>query len=273
MSGRAPGLWRNTPPEAYDSAALDYKEASERFWGFLSLRTVDQMKLPIGGRVLDVACGPGASTVAAAESVGPEGLVVALDSSQQMLRMAGERAAEHGLENVELKLGDMAQLDFPSGSFDAVISVLGLFFVPDMPALVSTLWGILKPGGQLAITTLGKGAFEPALGIWREAVRSERPNASLTFSWERTEDPDSLWALLGGAGVVAPTVRSESAEVPIPTSDDWWLAVMGGGMRRTMLEMDDEATGRVRAQCDQGLREAEVIAIQMPGIYALASRA
>ena len=59
MSHTPLGLGRNPKPRAYDSASLDYQEASERFWKFLSLRTVEQMDLPLGGRVLDVACGPG----------------------------------------------------------------------------------------------------------------------------------------------------------------------------------------------------------------------
>ena len=272
MSDQAAGLWRNSPPRDYDSAALEYREASELFWGFLSLRTVDQMELAHGGRVLDVACGPGASTVAAAQSVGPDGRVIALDSSDQMLRMTSERAAVDGLENVEVRLGDMAQLEFPPDSFDAVVSVLGAFFVPDMPALVSTLWRILKPGGQLAITTLGEGAFQPALGLWKEAVRAERPGTSLAFSWERTEDPDAIRGLLASGGVTDPTVKLEPREVPIPTPDDWWLAVMGSGMRRTMLEMDDETAARVRSRCNQRLEEAGVTTIQMPGIYALATK-
>ena len=272
MSHTPLGLGRNPKPRAYDSASLDYQEASERFWKFLSLRTVEQMDLPLGGRVLDVACGPGVSTVAAAESVGPEGRVVALDSSDQMLRMASERATGHGVENVEVQLADMAQLDAPPGSFDAVISVLGVFYVPDMPALVSALWRILKPGGQLAITTLGEGAFEPAFGIWKGAVRAERPEAPLTFSWERTEDPDGVRALLESAGVQGPTIQLEPREVPIPIPDDWWLAVMGSSMRRTLLEMDEEATSRVRATCDQGLRDGDVTTMRIPGIYALATK-
>ena len=85
--------------------------------------------------------------------------------------LAGERAAAKGLENVETRLGDMAQLDLPANSFDAVISVLGVFYVPDMPALISNMWRIVKPGGQLAITTLGPRTFEPAFNIWKEAVR------------------------------------------------------------------------------------------------------
>ena len=263
---------RTPQSRAYDPASLDYQEASEQFWKFLSLRTVEQIDLQPGGSVLDLACGPGVSTVSAAEAVGPEGRVIGFDSSAQMLRMTAERAAERGLKNVETELGDMARIDFPEENFDAVISVLGVFYLPDMPALISGLWKTLKPGGQLAITTLGEGAFQPAFGIWKEAVRAERSAVPLSFSWERTANPDRVRALFQSAGVPSPRIRLEPREVPIPTPADWWLAVMGSGMRRTVLEMDDETAGRVRAECDRRLREAGVTSIQVPGVYAIAAK-
>jgi len=256
----------------YDSASLDYQRASEQFWKFLSIRTVEQMDMRPRGTVLDVACGPGASSVAAAERVGPEGSVVALDSSDQMLRMAGERAAARRLGNVEPRLGDMAQLDLPPDSFDAVISVLGVFYVPDMPALISSMWNVLRPGGQLAITTLGPRTFEPAYNIWKEAVRVERPDATPAYSWERTNEPEGVRSLLLAAGIENPDVSVEEREVPIRTIDDWWLAVMGSGMRRTVLELGDEAADRVRASCDDMLRRAGVATIRMSAIYALATK-
>lgn len=272
MNGPRSHQGGSSEPGAYDSASLEYREAAERFWKFLSLRTVEQMELRPGARVLDVACGPGVSTVAAAEAVGPNGRVVALDSSEQMLRMATERAVRRGVGNVDTQLGDMARTDFPGESFEAVISVLGVFYVPDMPALISNLWQLIMPGGQLAITTLGEGAFQPAFGIWKEAVRAERPDAPLTFSWERTDNPNYVRALFRGAGIPNPSVRLEPREVAIPAPDDWWLAVMGSGMRRTVLELEDETAARVRADFDRRLREARVRAIQMPGIYAIATK-
>lgn len=272
MSDAPSGLGSGRTVEAYDSASLDYQEASERFWKFLSLQTIAQLDLEPGGSVLDVACGPGVSTVAAAKAVGPQGKVVALDSSEQMLRMAGERAAAAGVENVELQLGDMAQLDFPAHSFEAVVSILGIFYVPDMPSLVSTLWRIVKPGGQLAVTTLGEGAFEPAFGIWKEEARKERPSSSFTFSWERTNDPDAVRSILSAAGVEKASIRLEERTVPISSAEDWWLAVMGSGMRRTILEMDDLVADRVKAECGRRLAEEQVTSVRMPGIYAMGTK-
>lgn len=256
----------------YDSAALDYAEACERYWGFLSTRTVERLDIPAGARVLDVASGPGVSTVAAAEVVGPDGRVVALDSARQMLQMVGERAEARGLKNVEVELGDMAKLDFDPGSFDAVISVLGIFFVPDIPALLSNLMRLLKPGGQLAITTLGAQAFSPAIDVWKASVREVRPDALLRFPWQRTEEVDELTSFLDAAGINDAEIRDESNTVAIPSPDDWWLAVRGSGMRRTLLDLDEGEVARVRESCDRKLTERSVTSMEMPGIYVVARK-
>jgi ubiquinone/menaquinone biosynthesis C-methylase UbiE len=48
---------------------------------------------------------------------------------------------------------DMESLGFPDGAFDAVVCVFAIFFVPDMIKQVGELWRMVRPGGQLAITT------------------------------------------------------------------------------------------------------------------------
>jgi SAM-dependent methyltransferase len=272
MNARESRVGRPGATAAYDPAAVDYRTASDRFWSTHSFRTVERMKLVPGGSVLDVASGPGISTVAAAIRVGPTGRVVALDSSEQMLRMAGERAQTYGMDNVELHAGDMARLDFPAGSFDAVLSVQGIFFVPDMPALVAALWKLVRPGGQLAITTFGANALEPAISLWRSAVKAERPEAALTFPWERTDDPEDVRSLLATAGVPGARIEVEPHEIAITTPDDWWIAVRGSAMRRTMLDLDDRAAERVRERFDRALRERGVWRVELPAIYALARK-
>ena len=47
----------------------------------------------------------------------------------------------------------MLSMRFPVASFDAVVCVFGIFFVPDMARAVSELWSRVRPGGKLAVTT------------------------------------------------------------------------------------------------------------------------
>lgn len=272
MDDSRPGLERFDPRETYDQAALDYVRAAERFWDFLSHRSVSALELRPGARVLDAPSGPGTAALAAAEAVGGTGRVVALDSSSRMLGIARTRAASEGSEHVEFIEGDMTALAFPDESFDAVLSVLGIFFVEDIAGLLRSLWRLVKPGGRLAVTTLGRGVFEPAITVWKDVVRAEKPDALLSFPWQRTDDPEEVARLFAAAGISGAHVRLEPTRVDLPTADDWWLAVMGSGMRRTILELDDRSIERVRARCSEELDTRGVRDMQVPGIYARASK-
>ncbi len=111
---------------------------------------MEALRLQPGERVLDVACGGGKTTMAAARAVGPSGHVTGVDISKGMLELAKQRLAEAGLSQVELVLCD-AQVDpFPSGPFDAALSQFGIMFFDDPKAALGNIRSHLKPGGRVA---------------------------------------------------------------------------------------------------------------------------
>jgi ubiquinone/menaquinone biosynthesis C-methylase UbiE len=111
---------------------------------------LDMANLAIGSRVLDVAAGTGDQTILAARRVGPTGSVLATDIAAKMLKIAAEAAHQAGLGNVTTRVMDAQRLDVEPESFDAVISRLGLMFIPDLPAALAGIRRALKPGGKLA---------------------------------------------------------------------------------------------------------------------------
>jgi ubiquinone/menaquinone biosynthesis C-methylase UbiE len=125
--------------------------------------------------VLDVCCGMGGSALPAAERVGPSGHVVAVDLAKNLLDKGARRAAQRGLANIEFRRADLENLPFADSSFDAVICVFGIFFVPDLHGAVRGLWRLVRPAGFLAITIWGAKMFEPAEDKFWEAVRQEDP--------------------------------------------------------------------------------------------------
>jgi SAM-dependent methyltransferase len=138
---------------AYNAAA-DYFDAEPLgFWARYGRRTVERLRLQQGAHVLDVGCGTGASALPAAQAVGPEGHVIAVDLAGELLKLGQAKAQTAGLQCVEFRRGDMTGLGFPDCHFDAVVCVFGIFFVPDMEHQVAELWRMVRPGGQLAITT------------------------------------------------------------------------------------------------------------------------
>ncbi|HAK56726.1 MAG: methyltransferase domain-containing protein [Vicinamibacterales bacterium] len=86
---------------------------------------MEALNLQPGERVLDVACGGGKTTLAAARAIGPTGHVTGVDIPDGMLALAKRRQAEAGFGNIELALAD-AQIDpFSGGLFDAALASSG----------------------------------------------------------------------------------------------------------------------------------------------------
>lgn len=117
----------------------------------------------------------------AAEAVGPEGAVLGVDLAERLLERAWTKAAQLHFQHAEFRLADMMTLGFPDRHFEAIISVFSISFVPDVEALVREPWRMVKPGGKLAITTWGHAFFKPVYTVWREAVRTERPDLYSVF--------------------------------------------------------------------------------------------
>jgi SAM-dependent methyltransferase len=103
-------------------------------------------------RLLDVGCGDGIYSV----EVARRGAVTAgIDRSEAMLAAAHNRAADAGL-GVDLQLGDARALPFDDESFDIVIAVTVLCFLPDPQEAINEMSRVLAPGGRLVIGELGK---------------------------------------------------------------------------------------------------------------------
>ena len=117
-----------------------------------SRRVVELAQIKPGDRVLDVGCGTGNLTQAAARNAGPEGGAQGIDASPEMIDLAQAKARRSGSQ-AAFSLGLMEKLDFPDASFDVVISRLAMHHLPDnlKPQALAEVFRVLKPGGRLLI--------------------------------------------------------------------------------------------------------------------------
>src|ERR1044072_6334790 len=139
----------------YNAASDYYDHPANTFWGQFGRRTVTRLGLATGERMLDVCCGSGASAIPAAEIVGVDGAVVGVGLAENLLELARAKAKQSGLTNIHFQSGDLMGLSFEDGSFDTVVCVFGIFFVPDMEAGLRELKRVVRDGGRVAITTWG----------------------------------------------------------------------------------------------------------------------
>ena len=122
--------------QLWDSAALTY------------YRVLDTLGLRPGDAVLDIGCGTGALIPSLVEAVGPEGRVVAMDSSARMVAIARKRAT---WPNVEVRQADACATDHGAGQFDAAVALGAFSAMPDVPAAIANASDALKPGGRLFV--------------------------------------------------------------------------------------------------------------------------
>jgi arsenite methyltransferase len=102
-----------------------------------------------GDRVLDAGCGPGFYVAETLDRVGPEGSVVGVDASEPMLALAAKRCEGH--DNVGFERGDVTALPVESETFDRALSVQVLEYVDDIPAALTELLRVVRPGGRVLI--------------------------------------------------------------------------------------------------------------------------
>lgn len=178
-------------PDAYKATTRQQWESTAGAWdrygpllskwlGPATELMLDMAAIARGDRVLDVAAGAGEQTLAAARRVGPSGHVLATDISPTILGYAARAAQAAGLAHVSTRELDGEQLELlPPGSFDAVISRVGLIYFPDQQRALRGMHHALREGGRVAAmvysTADNNGFFSRPVSIIRRRANLPPP--------------------------------------------------------------------------------------------------
>ncbi len=123
-----------------------------------------------GLRVLDFGCGPGTISVGLAKAVHP-GEMHGIDMEESQIELARRVAEAGGHSNAIFHVGDVTDLPFEDGFFDAAHCHTVLMHVPDTRAVLAEVKRVLKPGGILACREMmcGSSFTHPEFGVLRKA--------------------------------------------------------------------------------------------------------
>jgi SAM-dependent methyltransferase len=257
----------------YNAAADHFDDPALAFWERFGEGTVDRLDLRTGASVLDVCAGSGASAIPAARRVGSTGQVVAVDLAENLLALGAEKARRLGLRNVEFRTQDLELIGDAAESFDAVVIVFGIFFLPDWHAALTHLWRMVKPEGQLALTTWGPGVFEPGSSVFWNEVTALRPELRRAYNpWDKLTDLHAVRELFTGAGAGPALVEEVTATHPLRSAEDLWTIVLGTGYRATVDAMTDEQRQLLHARVVQEVTRLKITEVQTNVIYAVARK-
>lgn len=211
---------------------------------------VEAARIRPGQSVLDVACGTGAATLAAAAAVGPQGRVAGIDPNPEMLAVARRKST-----SIEWREGRAEQLPFGESGFDAAISQFGMMFFEDRPKGLAEMMRVLKPGGRLAVAVCG--ALERSPGYGEFARLLDRLFGRQVGDAFRAPfvlgKPDELRRIAAAAGVEGAKVEERTGTVRFSSIDDlvsteracvWTL----GGI------LDDDQFKRLLAESEPALQ-------------------
>ena len=165
--------------QPWAAAAAGWNQHSDMIHEWLKPITqtmLDDARICVGARVLDVAAGAGDQTLDIARRVGPDGWVLATDVSPAILALAKKNAEAAGLGQVRTQVADAESLGLAGSDFDAAVCRLGLMFCRSPLVALQGIRAALRPQGRLSALVFGRPERNPCLAI---ALATARQHAGL----------------------------------------------------------------------------------------------
>lgn len=224
-----------------------YDAVESRLTAPVSERMLDLAGLEPGMRVLDLATGRGEPALRAARRVGPQGLVLGVELSDALLRMAKEKADREGLSNLDLRAANAELLEgIPRGHFHAATVRWGLMYMAAPIAALVHARRALLPTGVLVAALWAEPERVPYFTLPRRLLEHYRrlpaldPEAPGTF---RYADLERVVRDFNLAGFTLEHV--EEMEVPVFEAETGaeliaWVRALGLTQLLNELPEDDQ---------------------------------
>lgn len=235
-----------------------YEQQMGRWSRLLAPLFLDFVEPSGGGAILDLGSGTGSLTRALSER-SLTARIVGIDFSEAYVNHA-RRSVSH--PHIEFQVGDACAIPFPDGSFDHVLSMLVLPFVPDTAAAVAEMRRVTRPGGSVAAASWDSrgGWVAHRMFLDTAAVLNAEADALRALNCTRpTMRPGELAAAWRDAGFLeireaALTIRMQYADF-----DDYWAPFLGrqGPAASYVAGLDALALRRLREHVRRAYLDGE----------------
>jgi ubiquinone/menaquinone biosynthesis C-methylase UbiE len=209
---------------------------------------VELGKIFPGARVLDVACGRGASLFPATQAIGEQGLAIGVDLAWEMLRETNKEIAQQGLQSVPLMLMDGDELGFDSNAFDFALCGFAIFFFPQPDSTLREWKRVLTPGGKLIVCVVGGfderwDWFEELLNVYHEQYGF--PITPMSGEG-RLGRPNEIQLHMLEAGFQKSVILTEDYELIYADEREWWDSKWTHGSRFALENMPSQVLEQFR---------------------------
>lgn len=220
---------------------------------------------PCGGRVLDVGCGTGSTTLAVARRLGERGHCTGVDISEPMVTAARERA-EREAAPASFILADAQTHAFDPAGFDTIISRFGVMFFADSVRAFANLRRAARDSAELHFVAWRSAAENPFMTTAERAAArllpnlpARRPDAPGQFAFA---DRRRIRGILEDSGWAEIDIRPIDVACTFPEKELVPYLSRLGPVGRVLQETDERTRGQivetVRAAFDSYVRGAEV---------------
>ena len=202
----------------------------------------------IDGRVLDVGCGTGGTTLAIARRLGPRGRCVGLDISEPMIAAARARA-EREHTAADFIVADAESHAFEPGSFDAIVSRFGVMFFADSVRAFANLRHAVRDGGELRFIAWRSPAENPFMTAAERAAApllpnlpARQPDAPGQFAFA---DRSRVHRILDDSGWAEIDIQPIDAECTLPEPELRGYVSRFGPLGRILPDVDEPLRSQV----------------------------
>lgn len=168
---------------------------------------LDKIPMKPGMTVLDIGFGNGFPLIELSQRLGKESTVYGIDPWVAAMARVKRKIAAFGIQNVTLVEGDASAMEFADNMFDLVVSNTGINNFKDVEAVLLECFRVLKPGGEVALTTNPVGHMQEFYSILAESLEELKLDHLLEPMEEQRQHrypEDKLVHMLQGAGFGLP---------------------------------------------------------------------
>jgi SAM-dependent methyltransferase len=207
---------------SFQASGVAYDQFMGRYSRLLATPFADSAGVVVGGRVLDVGCGPGALTGVLVDRLGA-GSVSACDPSPPFVAECSAR-----FPDVDVRLGRAESVPFGDEAFDAALAQLVLHFVSDSERAASEMRRVVRPGGIVAACVWDfAGGMEMLRGFWdaATAIDPDAPDEARTLRFGGEGEIAELFESAGLEDVAETTLHVQSS---YDSFDELWSGFLAG---------------------------------------------